>query len=107
MEYASGNIFQRQMIFAKAGDVVQGHAHNFDHVTFVCMGGVRIERKHPDGREDSIEVMAGEPGVLIKAECIHKLTALTDGTTAFCIYAHRTPQGDVVQRYTGWQDAYV
>lgn len=23
-----------------------------------------------------------------------------------CIYAHREPQGDVVQRYTGWPEAY-
>lgn len=24
----------------------------------------------------------------------------------WCIYAHRTPQGDVVQEYTGWEPAY-
>lgn len=26
--------------------------------------------------------------------------------TQWCIYAHRTPQGDVVQEYTGWSPAY-
>jgi hypothetical protein len=23
-----------------------------------------------------------------------------------CVYAHHTPQGDVVQEYTGWNGAY-
>jgi hypothetical protein len=26
---------------------------------------------------------------------------------AWCIYSHRTPQGDVVQEYTGWEGAYT
>lgn len=26
---------------------------------------------------------------------------------AWCIYAHRTPQGDVVQQWTGWPDSYL
>lgn len=106
MEHASGNIFLRQMHFTKTGDIVEGHVHNFDHTTFVTAGGVRIERSHPDGRADVVELWAGEY-CLILANCTHKLTALADGSVATCVYSHRTPQGDIVQRYTGWTDAYL
>lgn len=112
-EWVSGNVFIRPMILAKAGDVVQGHAHNFDHTTIVFSGSVRIEAKTPDGREiDRVfksprPDWAGGSHALIKAEVAHKITALEDNTIAWCVYAHRDPQGEVWQEYNGWQDAYT
>jgi quercetin dioxygenase-like cupin family protein len=86
----------------KKGESVQGHTHNFDHATYCPSGGFLIKRKHPDGREDSRELWAGDLPLLIKAECWHKMTALADGSVYHCIYAHRTAQGEVSQTYTGW-----
>jgi hypothetical protein len=45
--------------------------------------------------------------VLIKAGVKHRITALEVDTVAHCIYAHRNPQGDIVQECDGWGDAYV
>lgn len=43
MEFISGNIFIRPMVFDQAGSTIEGHAHNFDHTTYVVRGSVRIE----------------------------------------------------------------
>lgn len=110
MELVSGNIFIREMRFENAGDVVHGHTHNFDHTTYIARGAVRIEQL---GADDSVlntvekRTTDGHNWVLIKAEVRHRITALEDGSIGHCIYAHRTPQGDVVQQYDGWSECYV
>ena len=109
MELVSGNIFIREMKFEKAGDVVTGHTHNFDHTTYVVRGALRIEALADDSSVlRSVEKRAsdGHNWVLIKAEVRHRITALEAGTTAHCIYAHRNPQGNVVQKYDGWTPGY-
>lgn len=108
-EWVSGNIFLRPMRFAKAGDVVKGHAHNFDHTTFVTRGAVRIERLTDLGEvQDSVDKAAEDTfnWVLIRAGVIHRITALRDDSLANCVYAHRDPQGEVVAVHEGWTPAY-
>ena len=109
MEYVCGNIYIRPLRLSKKGDVVDGHAHNFDHATYCVAGSMRVESLHADGSvKESMEMSAGSGlgWALIKAGVIHRITALEDGTIGHCIYAHRTPQGDVVQEYTGWAPAH-
>lgn len=104
-EFGVGNIFCRTNTI-DAGDMVQGHVHNFDHATFCTAGVIRVVRTSPDGVTDTAELVAGELPLLIKAECVHELHAV-DGPAAYmCIYAHRTPQGEVCQRHSGWADGY-
>ena len=121
MEYVSGNIFIRKNRLAKAGDFVDGHAHNFDHTSYVLKGAVLVEAVTPDGRTirrvfrspyhaaaDLGEMDGATEGpnwFLVKAEVTHKITALIDDTEFDCIYSHRTPQGDVIQHWNGWQEA--
>lgn len=109
MELVSGNVFIREMRFQKAGDVVEGHTHNFDHTTYVARGALRIERLDGDQVVQSVEKRAtdGRNWVLIKAGVCHRITALDDASIGHCIYAHRNPQGDVVQEYDGWDESYV
>ncbi len=109
MELVSGNVFIREMRFQKAGDVVEGHKHNFAHTTYVARGALRIERLEGDEVVQSVEKRAtdGRNWVLIKAGVCHRITALDDQSIGHCIYAHRNPQGDVVQEYDGWDDSYV
>lgn len=106
MEYVSGNIFIRPNKFTKAGDTMEGHTHNFDHTTFVTRGSFNALGKHPDGREVRATVSAGQH-LLIRADWEHSFVALEDNSEFACIYAHRTPQGDVVQEVTGWMEAYL
>lgn len=106
MEFAAGNVFIRPNDLPRAGDCVRGHRHNFDHVTYVVRGAVHVRGVKPDGAVVEKDFAAGE-FFLIKAEVEHEITATVDGTLFHCVYAHRTPQGDVVQEFTGWAPAYV
>lgn len=109
MEFISGNVFIREMRFEKAGDIVQGHKHNFDHTTYVVRGALLIESLNDDGTvKQSITKRAsdGYNWVLIKADVCHRITALEDHSLGHCVYAHRSPQGDVVQEWDGWTPGY-
>jgi quercetin dioxygenase-like cupin family protein len=97
---ATGNIFVREVPLLRAGSCIDGHAHNFDHMTYCVRGAARIERG-----TQRVDMQAGE-WALIEAGVVHRITALADDTLCHCIYSHRTPQGDVVQRATGWREAY-
>lgn len=103
-EWISGNVFIRPNELAK-GDVTQGHTHNFDHTTIVFKGAILIRAETPDGRRIEREFRA-PAHALILAHVRHEITALEDGTVYWCVYSHRTPQGDVTEHYTGWTEAY-
>lgn len=103
MELVSGNIFIRPMAFKKAGDVVEGHTHNFDHTTYVVRGAVRVEG---NGRSVEKKASDGHNWLLIRAGVSHQITALGDDTLCHCIYSHRNPQGEIVQEYDGWMRGY-
>lgn len=114
MELALGNIFVRTGGPLQNGEVVHTHCHNFDHVTYIPHGSAIIEQmtpptdENPSGTVLQAVTKSADEGrnfVLIKAECWHRITALEDGTIYHCIFAHRNPQGDVVQEYDGWVEA--
>jgi hypothetical protein len=45
--------------------------------------------------------------LLIEAHARHEFTFLGPGVgKAWCVYSHRTPQGEVAVDYTGWWDGY-
>lgn len=81
------NLFSRQMTFEKAGDMEQGHAHNFDHLTLLAHGKLRV-RIHENVTDFEAPAM-----IYIKADIEHELTALEDGTVAYCIHALREKDG--------------
>jgi quercetin dioxygenase-like cupin family protein len=108
-EWVSGNIFIRPNRNMMKGDVIQGHKHNFDHTSFVVKGSVHVKAVTPDGRviEGDFGEAYNTPHFLVLADVEHEITALEDGTSFYCIYSHRTPQGEVSLHQTGWYDAYV
>jgi quercetin dioxygenase-like cupin family protein len=77
------NLFARQMHFAKAGDAEEGHKHQFDHLTLLAAGSVRVtvEGKETDFKAPHM--------IYIHAEKNHRLVALEDNTVAYCIHALR------------------
>lgn len=140
MELILGNIYARQGEIP-VGEQIDGHTHNFDHVTACRSGRIRIiGKRNGETIGETVVDMGGV--VLIRADVEHTLiqepglpplvrAALDDlkarmlaGATIeeayaatveaqsnvpaeySCLYAHRTPQGDVVQEYTGWPEAY-
>lgn len=81
------NMFAKQMCFLKAGDTEDGHKHEFDHLTLLASGSLRVtvEGKDTDFKAPHM--------IYIHAEKNHKLVALEDNTVAYCIHALRDGDG--------------
>jgi quercetin dioxygenase-like cupin family protein len=77
------NLYSRMMRFEKAGDIEVGHTHQFDHLTLLAKGKLKV----------TVEGVATEftaPHMIyIHKDKIHELEALTDETVAYCIHALR------------------
>lgn len=87
------------------GHPIDGHDHTFDHVTFVFFGSIRVRATLPDGTQVDNVYHAGD-FVNIAAKVRHAIEALEEGTLYACVYPHRTPDGAISERPTGWQAAY-
>jgi hypothetical protein len=120
MEFILGNVFIREMDFEQFGGIVTGHTHHFDHVTYIVRGSVQIESfKLIEGADPELQeswvphktvikkASDGHNFVLIKAELKHTLTQLEPNSLGHCIYAHRTPQGEVTLEWDGWREGCV
>ena len=116
-EYVAGNIFMRTPSHPlQKGEVVDSHAHNFDHVTFITSGSALIEQL--DGKDGKViqttekAAYALKNWVLIPKGVWHRITALEGHTIYTCVYSHRryhagdlNDDGCVVEEYTGWLKA--
>jgi len=121
IEGPMGNVYFRPMVFPKKGDQVAGHAHNFDHVTFLWRGSVRLRAWHTDTMtrdekgdlhpptEDKmiIRQYAAPARILIKKDWAHEFTALANQTMADCIYALRDFDGQPTDNWNGDETPYV
>ena len=86
------NLFSRMMVFAAAGDVEQGHTHQFDHLTLLASGGLIV-------RANGCSTTFQAPAMIyIRADVQHELEATTANTVAYCIHALRgaDQSGDIV-----------
>jgi hypothetical protein len=81
------NLYSRMMHFRKAGDIEIGHTHQFDHLTLLAKGKLKV----------TVEGVATEftaPHMIyIRADKVHELVALADETVAYCIHALRDGNG--------------
>ena len=85
------NLWSRMMLFHKAGDVEQGHTHQFDHLTLLAKGRLQVT---VEGR---VTEFAAPNMIYIHADKMHELAALEDGTVAYCIHAlHDKETGDIL-----------
>lgn len=81
------NLWVKMMHFKKAGEVEQGHAHVFDHMTLLASGSMRVV-------VDGISTDFKAPHMIyIKKNAVHELTALEDNTIAYCVHALRDGDG--------------
>jgi quercetin dioxygenase-like cupin family protein len=77
----ASNLWLRQMHFAKAGDANEGHIHNYDHMTLLAYGSVRV---HVDG--NTTDFKAPNSIFIVKGKS-HFIEALEDNTVAYCVHA--------------------
>jgi len=77
------NLFSRMMHFKKAGDIEEGHTHQFDHLTLLAKGRLRVTV------EGQVTDFTAPHMIYIHKDKEHILEALTDETVAYCIHALR------------------
>ncbi len=77
------NIFVRQMHFELTGDTELGHKHNFDHITLLAKGKLKVKVNDQE-TEYTAPTM-----IYIRAELNHELTAMSDNTVAYCVHGLR------------------
>lgn len=84
------NLFSRMMHFKNAGDIEQGHVHQFDHLTLLASGALKV----------TIEGVTTEfkapHMIFIRKDKSHELVALEDNTVAYCIHALENGGDDIV-----------
>lgn len=86
------NVYIKQMIFAKTGDIKEGHKHVFDHQTLLAKGSLKAE---VGGK---VSYFTAPQIIFIKAGLEHKFTATEDNTIAYCVHALRDGDqvGDII-----------
>ena len=110
IEGPMGNVYFRPMRFEQKGEMTLGHKHNFDHVTFLWHGSVRLRAWQ--GSQDAPEVVpvdrqyAAPSRILIRREWFHEITALENQSYADCIYAVRDFDGNVTDTWNGSPEPY-
>lgn len=91
-----GNVWIRMQMYKRAHERHEGHKHLHDHISLLVSGGLRVE---VEGKE-SFEVHAGsadKPTFFeVPAEHSHTLIPLKDNTVAYCIFAIRDEDGNLV-----------
>ena len=71
------------MVCPKVGDMIQGHAHTFDHITLLAVGSVTMLAKG-----QSVDHVA--PKLIVTPKGVeHQFVALEPNTTLCCIHAIR------------------
>lgn len=78
------NLWIRQMHFANVGDKNEGHTHTHDHTTLLVKGKVEVDV------EGNKTTFTAPHMIYITKGKRHFLTALEEGTVAYCIHALRT-----------------
>lgn len=124
MERVFGGIFVRESgHILETGFVMDGHTHNFDHITYFPMGMWEVHRirkvvdaqGNPKLDEKGEEIWHEIDSGIIKAGAWlpiakndkHWFKLLEGPGMYHCIYAHRNPDsGEVVNEYNGWHGAY-
>jgi len=105
-----GPIGVRQFTLEKICEESVGHEHNYDHVTMVVRGRIRVKYSYLNGDQlvegESREFGPGDD-VLIKANVRHTIKALEPNTVYKCVFSHRDFDGLVTQNYVGNELAYI
>jgi hypothetical protein len=81
------NLWSRMMRFHHAGDTEQGHTHQFDHLTLLAKGKLKVTV------EGKVSVFSAPHMIYIHKDKMHELVALEDETVAYCIHTLRGGEG--------------
>jgi len=86
------NVWIRQKHFERAGVIIPGHKHNYDHLSILASGKVEI---NADG---VITEHEGAKFLVIRKDVVHTVKALSDDVIWYCVFANRDIYGDVFDK---------
>lgn len=82
------NLWSRMMHFKRAGDTELGHTHQFDHLTLLAKGKLKVT-------VEGVSTEFTAPHMIyIRADKNHELVAMVDDTVAYCIHALRDKENN-------------
>jgi len=91
-----GNIWIRQNILEKKGQMHDGHHHYFDHVTMLVKGSVTVSVTGEEPKE-----FVAPTFIVIKKDLHHQIVALEDDVIYYCVFALRNLDGEVIEDIYG------
>lgn len=85
--FSAGGVYAREQTL-KAGEEVEKHVHDYDHLSYLGAGRVLIEI------EDVLSMLEGPCMLEVKAGKKHRIQALTD-ITWLCIHAESVADPEI------------
>ncbi len=82
------NLWVRQMNFENIGDKNEGHVHNYDHLTLLAYGSVKVDV------EGNITTYEAPQMIFIAKGKRHFLEATKPNTIAYCVHALRNSESE-------------
>ena len=91
------NIYMKEMKFADNATYC-GHHHDYDHITLVASGRVRVKfGAVPEaGIEEEIKEYTAVTTFVTRSFREHEITALDPDTVVYCVHALRDQNGEVI-----------
>jgi quercetin dioxygenase-like cupin family protein len=88
--FSAGGVYAREQTL-QAGDEVEKHAHDYDHLSYLASGSASVEI---DG---DLQVLNGPYMLEVKAGKVHRIHALTD-LTWLCIHAESVADAETLKK---------
>lgn len=98
------NIGIRSIEFHAVDAEIETHEHNFAHTMMCVLGEVEVWSKAPHATEAQRAILKPGEWFVVEAGEKHGGRAVTAPAQVCCIFAHRTPQGEVVQEFAGYYE---
>jgi len=77
------NVWARMISFEKAGEVMEGHKHTFDHLHLLAFGEIEVEVEGKKAQYTAPTVLK------ILADKEHSITSISDKAVGYCIHPIR------------------
>lgn len=93
------NIYLKQMDFDDSNQVYHGHHHEYDHVTMVARGRVRVTFSEVPfaGIPEEVKEYSAVSMFITRSFRLHTIVSLEPNTTVCCIHAVRTKDGKILE----------
>jgi len=95
------NVFVKMMEMYYKGDIIDGHAHVFDHITLLAKGRVLMKANGEEREHVAPALIVTPKGI------VHQFEALEHGTLLCCVHAVRDGDGidDIAPQDISEEDA--